>query len=79
MEGTRSLSDLSSLLNESFEDLRVTVTLVFRRVTAQEIKILTSGHIPHIDSFTSSECDGERLIVVSAILHIEFDVSILYV
>ena len=71
VEGSWGLCDLSCLLNESLENLRVAMTLIGWGVTAEEIIILTAWDIPHIDTFTSCDCNGKRLVIMSTIFEIK--------
>lgn len=74
MKSSRGLSYLHSLLNHRFQDLGVTVTLVSRGVATEEVKVLPIGCIPNIDTLASCYCNGEWLVIMSAVLEILVDI-----
>ena len=52
------------LLNQRFNQLGMTMTLVHSRVGRQKIKIVTTFWIPNRRSLSTSKDNGERMVVV---------------
>jgi len=53
MEGSRGLGDFGCLVDESFQDLWMTVTLVDSGVPAKEVEILPTFDVPNMHSLAS--------------------------
>lgn len=66
MECSRSVMQNADLIDESFDNLWVTVTLIDARVAAQVIKIFLSIDVPQMYAQTTLQDSWQRRIVVAS-------------
>ena len=67
VEGTAGEAELVGLVFQCLDDAGVTVTLVDGRITGEEVEILLSLYVPHIDALALGEHHRQRMIVVSTV------------
>lgn len=65
VEGAGAEGQTAGLLGEGLDELGVAVALVDGAVGGQEVEVLATLGIPHVDALSAREDDGERVVVVS--------------
>ena len=76
MKRSRSQSDLARLLTQCLDDTRMTVTLIYCTIGAQEVVIAFAIDIPHEHAVSLFNGDWQRMVVVSTISILSEDDSI---
>ena len=72
-ECARGQRDFVGLLGQRFQNLRMAVPLVHRRIGRQAVEIAIAFHVVDPNSLRALDHDVERMIIVSSILVFEID------
>jgi len=67
MKSPRSKRKLGSLINQSLDNLGMTMPLIHGRIGAEEIIIFFPINVVEMDACASFEDDGEGMVVVGAV------------
>ncbi|KAI3475961.1 hypothetical protein L1887_62519 [Cichorium endivia] len=68
VEGARAERELLRLRHERAHNVRVAVALVDRTVGGEEVEVLTSLGVPDVGALRAVKDDGQRVVVVRAVL-----------
>ena len=76
VECTRGQTQLVGLVLQGLDDAGMAVALVNGAVGRQEVEVLLALNVPHVDTFTLLQHDGQGMVVVGAIALFHCDVTL---